>query len=153
MSFRINCVQLLEEVILLVEVRVFIEVLILFSFALFSGICPQLLNTHKPSSVAAADVNRHLATAFWCKSSSADTVFKSGAHRERQKEIQERMRNRERKVAREGVQFGEFAVRLFHVNSLQKKNGSVGEVGVQLHAQITLCLTISSNYHVKFKEY
>lgn len=37
---------------------------------------------HKPSSVAAADVNRHLATAFWCKSSSADTVFKRDAQKE-----------------------------------------------------------------------
>lgn len=63
--------------------------IVLHSFALFSGICPQLLNTHKPSSVAAADVNRHLATAFWCKSSSTDTVFKRGAQRktETQKEI------------------------------------------------------------------
>lgn len=70
----------------------------LHSFALFSGICPQLLNTHKPSSVAAADVNRHLATAFWCKSSSADTVFKRGAQREREGETErnsERMRNRD----------------------------------------------------------
>lgn len=53
----------------------------LLSFALFSGICPPLLITHKPSSVAAADVSRRLATAFWCKSSSADTVFKRGSER------------------------------------------------------------------------
>ena len=62
--------------------------ILLHSLAIFSGICPQLLNTHKPSSVAAADVNRHLATAFWCKSSSADTIFKRQTHGGRQTEIQ-----------------------------------------------------------------
>lgn len=63
--------------------------IVLLSFALFIGICPQLLNTHKPSSVAAADVNRHLATAFWCKSSSADTVFKRGTQRIRREQEME----------------------------------------------------------------
>lgn len=73
----------------------------LHSLAIFSGICPQLLNTHKPSSVAVADVNRHLATAFWCKSSSADTVFKRQTHRGRQTEIQ-RMGRGEGEGGREG---------------------------------------------------
>lgn len=69
------------------ELGFFVAVtIVLHSFALFSGICPQLLNTHKPSSVAAADVNRHLATAFWCKSSSADTVFKRGTQRIRREQ-------------------------------------------------------------------
>lgn len=50
----------------------------LHSFALFSGICSQR-RTHKPSSAAGSDVNRHLATTFWCKGGSADTVFNRGA--------------------------------------------------------------------------
>lgn len=87
-SLHINLNQLLEKANEF-ELRFSLQwLIVLHSFALFSGICPQLLNTHKPSSVAAADVNRHLATAFWCKSSSADTVFKRGRLRERQKEIQ-----------------------------------------------------------------
>ncbi|MED6254594.1 hypothetical protein ATANTOWER_029931 [Ataeniobius toweri] len=81
----------------------------LHSFALFSGICPQLLNTHKPSSVAAADVNRYLATAFWCKSSSTDTVFKRGAQRktEIQREIdtETEMTKAGEKLERESVTF------------------------------------------------
>lgn len=75
----------------------------LLSFALFSGICPQLLNTHKPSSVAAADVNRHLATAFWCKSSSADTVFKRGAQRETERNFRVNEKQIERIKKKEKV--------------------------------------------------
>lgn len=38
--------------------------IVFLSFALFSGICPQLLNTHKPSSVAAADVKPSLSNSL-----------------------------------------------------------------------------------------